>query len=183
MILPGILTLPGRIVGKVVNQGLGTLINSPIDRVGKIYLANYSRGQESEADRLGMQLSARSGYNPQELAVILGQLEKDVEMQTGQERKFSFFDSHPMTPKRIKEIHSGAEKLDWSRKPAIARNTRDFLNRLDGLYYGINPAQGVFHGQQFLQPDFNFSIRFPRAWQTVNTPSAVGAIVLLIVLL
>jgi predicted Zn-dependent protease len=61
-------------------------------------LASYGRAQESDADRLGMRLSAKSGYDPLLLASNLQRLEKDVEMLTKRKREFSFFDSHPMTP-------------------------------------------------------------------------------------
>ena len=175
-ILPGILTLPGRIVGRVVDEDLGHLLNSPVNAVGQVYLSSYGRGQESEADQLGMRLSAKSGYDPKELATILGQIESDVEMLTREERKFSFFDSHPTTPKRTKEIHRDAEKIEWSRKPGISKDRKDLLSWLDGLTIGHNPAQGVFREQQFLQPDLNFTITFPEGWKTVNTPQSVGAI-------
>ena len=63
-ILPGLLSLPGAIVGTVVNEDLGNLINSPINMIGKVSLSSYSRKQESQADKLGMHLSAKSGYDP-----------------------------------------------------------------------------------------------------------------------
>ena len=175
-ILPGLLTLPGRVVGRVIDEDLGNLLNSPVNAVGQVYLASYGRGQESEADQLGMRLSAKSGYDPKELATILGQLVSDVEMLTGEKRKFSFFDSHPTTPKRTKEIHRDAEKIEWSRKPGISKNQHEMQRRLEGLIVGHNPAQGVFRERQYLQPDLNFTITFPEGWKTVNTPQSVGAI-------
>jgi predicted Zn-dependent protease len=124
---------------------------------------------------MGMRLAGKSGYDPKELATILAQLEKDVEMLTGDKHKASFFDTHPITPKRVEEINKELAKIQWSPQPAIARNKQDFLRRLDGLQYDENPAQGVFRGHTFLQPDLNFAITFPEKWKTTNTPSAVGA--------
>jgi predicted Zn-dependent protease len=175
-VLPGLLTLPGRVVGRVVSQDLGTLVNAPIESVGEVFLAQYSRGQESEADELGIQLAARSGYDPKALSAILARLEKDAELQTGKEQKFSFFDSHPTTPTRVKDLNRDSAKIQWSPQPTLASNQKDFLNRLDGLFVTYNPAQGTFHGQQFLQPTMNFSITFPDHWKAVNTPTAVGAV-------
>ncbi len=174
-IIPGLLSLPGAIVGTVVNEDLGNLINTPIDMIGQVSLASYSRKQESEADRLGMRLSAKSGYDPLLLASSLQQLEKDVEMLTERKREFSFFDSHPMTPQRIDDIQYQAKKITWQKKPDLAKNRADLLHNLDGLYYTHNPAQGVFHDQKFLHPDLNFTITFPKGWKTTNTPSLVGA--------
>ena len=63
-LLGGILKIPGNIVGVVVGKDIGDLINSPLDTIGQISLASYSRGQESEADRLGMRLAAGAATIP-----------------------------------------------------------------------------------------------------------------------
>jgi predicted Zn-dependent protease len=39
----------------------------------------------------------------------------------------------------------------------------------------VNPAHGVFKGNQFYQPDMGFTITFPEGWKTLNTASYVGA--------
>jgi predicted Zn-dependent protease len=174
-IVPGLLSVPGAIVGSVVSEDLGNLINSPINMIGKVSMSSYSRKHESEADELGMRLSAKSGYDPLLLATMLQQLEKDVEMLTNKKREYSFFDSHPMTPDRVEDVHDEAEDLKWTKKPDIAGNKADFLKKLDGLYYTENPAQGIFRGKKFLHPDMNFTITFPGDWIAVNTPSLVGA--------
>jgi predicted Zn-dependent protease len=49
-IVPGLLSLPGAIVGNVVNEDLGNLINTPINMIGQVSLATYSRKQESDSD-------------------------------------------------------------------------------------------------------------------------------------
>lgn len=175
-ILPTLLAVPGAVVGGVVSEDLGTLMNAPIMAVGKVSLSRYGRGQEREADELGMALAARSGYEPRALAVILTQLERDVAALTGETRKASFFDSHPTTPKRVQGIDKGAAKIQRNPQPALAADQADFLGRLDGLHSGDNPAQGLFRDQQFLHPDLNFTITFPDSWKTVNNPSVVGAV-------
>lgn len=174
-ILPRLLTLPGRIVGGVVSENLGALVNAPVNLMGTVYLATYSRGQESQADEMGIKLAAASGYDPKALAQMLLQLEDSQKEQTGKEQTFSFFASHPMTPTRIKEIDQEAATLQWTRQPPIAEGRRAFLNHLNGLVLEEDPAQGLFKGRQFVQPDLNFSITFPDKWKTLNTPSAVGA--------
>jgi len=174
-ILGGILQVPGNIVGAVVGEDVGRLLNAPISTISQISLASYSRGQENEADRLGMRLAARSGYDPVALADILAHLETDVEMLTGEVRESSFFDSHPTTPDRVATINDEAEDIQWSPQAPLAAKGQEFLRRLDGLWYDVNPAQGVFHGHQFYQPDLGFTITFPAGWTTLNTPSYVGA--------
>jgi predicted Zn-dependent protease len=174
-ILPAILTLPGRIVG-IVSPGLGDLAAAPFEVLGGLGLAKYSREQEEESDRLGAKLAANTGYDPRALARILKRLEKDVERLTGKEnRKPSFFDSHPDTPTRVKDVDKEASGIAWTRRPPL-RTWPEVLEALDGMPWGVNPEQGVFQGQLFIHPDLEFAMRFPTGWQTVNTPSAVGAV-------
>jgi predicted Zn-dependent protease len=122
-----------------------------------------------------MRLAARSGYDPTALADILAHLEADVEMLTGQVRESSFFDSHPTTPDRVATITAEAEDIRWSPQASLAPEGREFLRMLDGLWYDVNPAQGVFDGDQFYQPDLGFTVTFPEGWTTLNTPGYVGA--------
>jgi len=170
-----ILTLPGRIVGSVVNNNLGRLLNAPFNTVGKVTLATYSRDQESEADERGLALAAKSGYDPLALANILVRLEREGELHTGKKHEKSFFDSHPTTPARKEDIMTRARKAKRVSRPAIARDRADFLRRLDGIVVGADPAKGVFDGRTFRHPDLNFTLRFPEGWETVNSPTAVGA--------
>ena len=174
-ILGGILQIPGAIVGSVVNEDIGELLNAPISTISQLTLARYSRSQESEADRLGMRLAARSGYEPTALANILMHLEADVEMLTGEKHTTSYFNSHPTTPDRVAEITAEAESIQRTSQAPIAPDRREFLRKLDGIWYDVNPAQGVFRGDQFYQPDMGFTIKFPAEWTTLNTPSYVGA--------
>ena len=110
-ILPGVLSLPGKVVGGVVSEDLGNLINAPIATVGGAWLSSYSRGQETEADRIGIRTAAAAGYEPAALADILVRLDRDIASKTDQERQFSIFDSHPMTETRLKDIRKGATPL------------------------------------------------------------------------
>jgi len=175
-ILPGLLTVPDRPLGQVIGGDVGEMINRPIDGAGQVYLASYGRGQESDADLAGMRLAARSGYDPAALGDILGNLGRTVTQLTGQERKFRFFDGHPTTPARIADIERFAGEMQWSPGTPFAKDAAALFKHLDGLIWGPNnPRQGVFDGQQFMQPDLNFSIVFPHGWQMANTPFFVGA--------
>ena len=174
-VLGAVLQVPGAVVGAVVGQDVGDLLNAPISTLSQLNQARYSRGQESESDRLGMRLAARSGYEPSALATILEALEADVETLTGQKHESSFFDSHPTTPDRVRDIHEEADDIRWTPRPPIASDRRDFLARLDGLWYDQNPEQGVFRDNRFYHADMGFTLTFPEGWTTVNTPSYVGA--------
>lgn len=174
--LPGLLTVPGKVVGNVVSRDVGEAINAPLERAGQVYLSAFGREQENEADAVGMRLAARAGYRPAALGEVLGTLEATVTQLTGKTRRFSWIDSHPMTPNRIGAIDRQAAGLALQPATPFARDRAAVYQRLDGLLWGPeNPASGFFRGQLFLQPDMGFAIEFPAGWQTLNTPRFVGA--------
>lgn len=174
-ILPTVLTIPGLLVGGLISPELGNIINAPINAAGTIYLSSYSRGQENEADEIGVLLAAKAGYKPTELGVALDQIEKFVKLYTGEDSKFSIFDDHPYTPDRVRNIEDLSQKITPKPVDPIAKNTSEYNHFLYGLHLGDDPEQGVFDGQRFIQPGMNFQITFPNKWKTVNTPTAVGA--------
>jgi len=171
--LPGLLALPGNVVGNVVSENLGALINAPIDTVGGAWLSAYSRSQEKEADHIGIRTAAQAGYEPAALAEILARLERDVAIQTGQERRFSIFDNHPMTKDRMQDIQRRATGLAPAAIPPIANDRAALFAKLDGLWWGENPEAGVFHKNEFLHPVSGITITFPPGWKHRNTPQYV----------
>ena len=171
--LPELLSVPGNIVGNVVSENLGALINVPIDTVGGAWLSHYSRGQETEADRIGIRTAALAGYQPTALADILRRLDRDVASETGKQRRFSIFDSHPMTETRLKDIQHRATSLIPAAGAPVAAGTAALFAKLDGIWWGENPEDGVFHKDQFLQPVIGFTLTMPAGWQHRNTPQYV----------
>ena len=169
-ILPHMLEVPGNIVGTVVSDDLGDLINAPITTSNTLLLSSYSRKHEKESDAEGIELASKAGYNPTAMADILGRLAQAFEVLTDEREKKSYFSSHPYTPDRVNKILKVSAKLDWEEKLKISDN---FPIPLDGLLFGRNPAKGIFKGQVFLHPDLNFSFTFPDDWETSNQPTAV----------
>ena len=175
-IFPAILQIPGTIINVVISPQLGKLINTPIKYTGELFSSNYSRKNEKEADKLGIVLSAKSGYEPLALVDMLEELEKVATLATDEERKFSFFDSHPMTEKRVTDIKKRAGKLKVKEQSAIIPDKNAFIKKMDGIRLSENPANGVFQGNVFLHPDMGFVMEFPKDWVTANSPQMVGAV-------
>lgn len=171
-ILPGLIELPGNIVGGIVSEDLGNLINAPISAGNDLILSGYGRGHETESDDKGVALATKAGYRPHQMTDILVRLNSAVELSTQQKQEKSYFDSHPYTPDRVANIDDIVSTLTVSPKTSISP---DFMQTLDGLLYGENPAKGVFIEQQFLHPDMGFVIDFPKKWETLNQPTAVVA--------
>lgn len=172
-IIPKLFELPGQVVGSVVSEDLGKLLNAPIETSNKLFLSDYSRKHETEADVKGVALAAKAGYDPSQLSVILARLSKAVEILTEEEEKKSYFDDHPYTPDRVSSINKTVKKLRWAQRPPIAA---DFPAPLDGMLFGHNPGHGVFQESTFIHPELGFAIDFPADWEPANKPNSVGVV-------
>ena len=174
-VIPGLLTLPGKAVGRVVSKDVGELINAPIENVGRAYLAGYSRSQETEADLEGIRLAAKAGYRPEAMAEVLIQMEAFIEITFNHDSEGGFFDTHPTTPDRIDEIFTRAIALkEADRDPPHGTRDRAFLLLLDGLVVGPNPADGRFYENTYRHPVLDYALTLPVGWKYVNTPATVG---------
>jgi len=164
-IASGITGLFVPLVGNIIG-GIGDLTQS-------LVFSPYSRGQETEADRVGQEMAARAGWDPAALSTFLNTLEREVELKSKGSRKPSFFDSHPATPDRVAKTAKHAKELTRAARPPISASHEAFLARLEGVVVGQRAANGIFVDQAFLHPDFNFFLQFPQKWQLENTPEKI----------
>jgi predicted Zn-dependent protease len=175
-ILPSIMQIPGNVIGRVFNKGLGNLINTPVAITSQLFLASYSRNQESEADKIGVQLAANAGYDPSALSGILLHMAGAIESTTGEKESKRYFDNHPYTEKRVDRINKLSAGIEAKDRNPIVSTKVEFYSRLQDLLIGENPAHGVFRENIFLHPELDFYIEFPEKWVTFNTYQAVAAV-------
>jgi predicted Zn-dependent protease len=67
----------------------------------------HSRQQEQEADRIGVELAARAGYDPRAAITLWEKMQKVA--GSGQPPKF--LSSHPSHEDRIKDLRAYAERV------------------------------------------------------------------------
>jgi len=96
-----------------------------------------SRTQEAEADRIGIELAAKAGYNPN-AAVSLWQ--KMIEA-TGQKGKFDFLSTHPAGEKRVEALAAIAPQMmpyyqDKSPRPVHKLHARIMSPLIALLVFG-----------------------------------------------
>lgn len=157
----------------LVSPFVGHLIGDIGDLTQGLIFSPYSRGQETEADRVGQEMAANAGWDPAALSAFLSTLEREVDLMSQEPRKPSFFDSHPATPDRVKKTAEHAKQLTRVTRAPISATHEAFLARLDGMVYGQRAANGIFEGRTFLHPDMNFLVQFPEKWQHENTPQKI----------
>ncbi len=94
--------------------GMGLLQQRQID---------YTRDNESEADRIGIRAMARGGYNPEGMADFFETLQSVVRVNQGDERSRTpgYLQTHPITLTRISEARERASSLQQSAPVATMR--------------------------------------------------------------
>lgn len=80
--------------------------------VGGGAIASFSRGQEREADRLGVRYMANAGYNPDGMVSLLEKLIEERQRQPGAVQQF--FSTHPLTEERIENVRRDARGISRS---------------------------------------------------------------------
>jgi predicted Zn-dependent protease len=158
----------------LVSRRLGALVGGVGGLAGSLVVSPYSRRQEREADRIGQEMAAAAGWEPSAMTALLETLERDEVFHTGSVREGTFLDSHPTTPERVRQTAKNAATLSVVAAPPLAAGRRAFLNELDGVRIGPNPAEGIFVDGRFLHPVMNFALTFPANWQTQNAPQFVA---------
>jgi predicted Zn-dependent protease len=90
-------------------------------------VSGYTHQLEKEADRLGIDLMIKAGYDPKEALFLFNYLLTEIE-QEGLEEPF-FFGSHPNVRERIKHLQNLTDDRCAFRKPA-AQNKKIFLEKI-----------------------------------------------------
>jgi predicted Zn-dependent protease len=172
----GLLSVLGAVAAGVV---AGAPAAQAVSQLGQIagagLIASYGRDQERQADEVGQQLAAGSGFDPGAISGFFDTLGRHTKLEQG-ERLPTFFDSHPMTSERAQTTATRARSLTVTPAPPLSATRAAFLRRFENLLVGPDPAQGVFRDQRFLHPGLALALDFPPGWETQNTQTAVGAI-------
>lgn len=147
---------------------VGGLISAPIN----LGMLSYSRGQESEADRLGVEYSTRTGYDASALADFFQTLGAMSE-QSGQ-RVPTYMSTHPHPDDRYEEVNQLTE--EWQEQLGVTPEPSDraaYLQKIDGIVYGRDPRQGFTSDDRFYHPELGFQFPIPPGWTLLNRASQV----------
>jgi len=157
--------------GAVLSQGLGLPAGNILNLGGmaaQLFLLRYSREDELEADRLGVEYAMAAGYDSREVIGLFQTLDRMQEKE-GQSMP-SFLATHPNPGDRIQRIRELTSAARDSRTPNA--DTR-YLHAVEGLVLGEDPRQGFVQDNVFYHPDLGFRFPIPRGFKAVNQPSQV----------
>ena len=170
------------ILGAVVAASTGIQgADSLTNLAGTAIVRGYGREHELEADRLGAEYLARSGYDPEAMLQVVSVLKNQEAFETTVAKKegreanvyHGLFSTHPDNDARFREVITAAKKYKTDSAARIGRDS--YLLRLDGLTFGDSEHEGVVRGNHFYHKDLDFSLTFPSGWKINNQTSRVIA--------
>lgn len=179
--LASILGIGGSILGGLLGDGggLAGLLGSGLKQysgvAAQFLTLSYSRGQEEEADDLGIRYLSKAGYDPSALSSMLTSLALQTSLDArlaGQNngRVPEWASTHPDPARRVVRANTKSR----SYAPSQVRKADTHYAAIDGMLYGDDPQQGVVEGQQFLHPILKLKFTAPTGFGLQNGNDAVS---------
>lgn len=161
--------LSGALLG---NGALGQVGQKIFSTGSQLLTLKYSRGQETEADNLGVSYLQRAGYDPRAMSSVLQSLANqnalDASMKGTANQVPEWASTHPDPASRVRAALTRAGN-------GTGKTNRDiFLNGINGLTYGDDPGQGIVDGSKFTHPSFRLSFQAPNGFYLVNGTRSVA---------
>lgn len=162
-----------------IGTGVGA-VGDLANVMGSAFVRGYGRDMELEADGLGAQYLARSGYDPQAMIEVVRVLKNQEDFARDQAARrgeaqpaagyHGLFDTHPDNDRRLQQVIGPARALVGSDQQ-VGRD--EFMGMLDGLVFGDSAASGIRRGRHFYHGELNFTLSYPQGWQLVNRPDVL----------
>jgi predicted Zn-dependent protease len=142
----------------------------------RVTLATFSRNQEVEADKVGITIAGRAGFDPFAASRFLNKLEAYAAFRSAVGRHdddASFLASHPAALERRQLALVVARQFG---APGVGQNGGDgYLASLDGMVFGDDPNEGFVRGREFTHPRLAIRFEVPPQFRLENTKEAVLA--------
>jgi predicted Zn-dependent protease len=141
------------------------------------YVAQFSQGQEFDADQVGQRFMIAAGYDPMAQADFLASmaakrdLEAEIAGRAYNPNQVDFFATHPATGDRVRKARDFAQSIEM--RALLKTGEAEYMRAIDGMIYGDSPAQGFVRGRQFIHPDIRFRFEVPPDFVITNSAKAV----------
>jgi predicted Zn-dependent protease len=168
----GTLAQLGLMVGMIASPQFAQFGEAASQGMQLLMLKN-GRKDESESDKLGVQYSAKIGYDPTFMAPFYLTLKRVGDKASGGRELPTFLSTHPDPEDRFNKVTADAAKYKrvFGKRKPLVENRNEYLRRIDGLLYGDDPKQGFVEQNVFYHPELKFKFPVPTGWRTQNTPS------------
>jgi len=158
--------------GMIASQKFASIAEQAFQGMQLLFL-KFSRDNEREADRLGVEYSSKVSYDAHKMADFFQVLNK-MSMAEESGGVPTFLSTHPDPGDRYNSVNASA--TEWQQKlsyPDWKVNADNYLKMVDGIIYGEDPRQGYVEGTTFYHPEMKFQFTYPDGWQFQNSPIQV----------
>ena len=156
--------------GMVVSEEFRKFADVAQQGIGLLFL-KFSRDNETESDKLGVDYSTKIGYDAHEMAGFFNTLKR---LSGGDGALPTFLSTHPDPGDRNRKVEQLATEAQKALDRSQLKVSRDnYLRMIDGIVYGDDPRQGYVENSTFYHPELKFQFGIPSGWKTINTPSQV----------
>lgn len=139
----------------------------------QLLFLKFSRDNEREADRLGVEYSSKIGYDAHKMADFFNVLNK-MQMESEHGGVPTFMSTHPDPGDRYNSVNRRTDSWQDSLNYASwTVNADNYIHMIDGMVYGEDPRQGFVEENVFYHPEMKFKYPVPNGWQLVNSPIQV----------
>ena len=140
----------------------------------QVMFLSYSREDERESDRLGVEYAAMQRYRSAEGAQFFISLER-MSDQSGQNIP-NWQSTHPDPAERASSIPELAEEWRAKGYEQTIVNTDQYMGMVNNMIYGDNPREGFTRNGTFYHPEMKFQFSYPDGWQLINQRSLVAVV-------
>lgn len=149
---------------------------------GAELISGFGREMELEADELGAEYMARSGYDPQALLQVIGvlkdqeQFQRTVARASGQPggTYHGLYATHPRNDTRLQTVIRAASELATDEYVESPEVPGEFKRRLECLSWGPN-AEGNREKNRYYHNKLGFTFQHPEGWTVQAGSQAVVA--------
>jgi len=167
-------------IGTIGSVLLGVLtgsqaVSQAAGQAAQLYTLRFSRGQETQADDLGVSYLARAGYDPFGAPRVLRALDAQSTLDNqlagrADKQNPTWASTHPDPGARVSRATQRAQTAGGRGR---ATNRDAFLAAIDGMLYDDDPAQGVVEGRTFRHPQMRIGFTAPQGYALQNGADAV----------
>lgn len=124
---------------------------------------SFSRENEMEADRLSVEYSDKAGFSPLGTEKIM-QMFMRMSGNNSTDPLFSLLTTHPVSDIRAKQARIEVRKLQDNKTIKTELNRDRFLQIIEGVLLGHDPATGIIKDEVYYNTDSNFKFEVPAGY-------------------
>jgi predicted Zn-dependent protease len=150
-------------------------VGRSVARDGLLALKRYSRDQELQADRIGLETIVRAGYGGDAMARLIQALRRQSQFELnlmgetpGSVDRRSATSTHPAPIERLAALRD----IPAASKPGVT-HSEAYLEAISGMSIDDPPQEGFVRGNKFLHPVLRLAFRAPDDFRLFNDTDGV----------